>query len=176
MEAPKQAIVKDETGYHVGFVFTPDTQGGLERINQRFELPYDALESPMFPEILEKAARKVAREAAEKNALRGYYWRSDLGVEIDESQLQIPLDYFGTTGSLLPAALDNGQLLRDKYNIKAFVLKMWFEVPMVNTLVEGDDKVPFFVEEDGFTTENPSSKKFYEVHKFEDKDYKKVNK
>ena len=47
---------------------------------------------------------------------------------------------------------------------------------MVNTLVEGDDKVPFFVEEDGFTTENPSSKKFYEVHEFEDKDYKKVNK
>ena len=170
LSPPNQAIVKDDKGYHIGLVFRPDKQVGLEQISQRFELPYDTLESPMFPEILEEAAKKVAREAVEKNMLRGYHWRSDLGVEIDESQLQIPLDFFGTTMKELPAALDSGQLLRDKYNKKAFVLKMWFTVPMTPTLVEDeDDKVPFFVEEDGFTTENPSKKKFYEIEELGDK-------
>lgn len=171
-KAPEQAIVKDDSGYHIGLIFRLDKQVGLEQISQRFELPYDTLESPMFPELLEKAARKVAREAVEKNALRGYHWRSDLGVEIDESQLQIPLDFFGTSASVLPSALDSGVMLRDKYNIKAFVLKMWFTVPMIPTLVEDvDDKVPFFVEEDGFTTENPSGKEFREIHEFDDKNY-----
>ena len=170
LSSPKQAIVKDDTGYHVGLIFKPDKQVGLSQISQRFELPYDSLESPMFPEILEAAALKVKNEAVEKNALRGYFWRSDLGVEVDESEIQIPLDYFGTTSSLIPAALNSGQLLRDKYNVKAYVLKMWFEVPMIPTLVEDeDDKVPFFVEEDGFTTENPSKKKFYEIEELGDK-------
>lgn len=163
---PKQAIVKDKDGYHIGLIFKPDKQVGLSQISQRFELPYDSLESPMFPEILEAAALKVKNEAVEKNALRGYFWRSDLGVEVDESEIQIPLDYFGTTAAQIPAALNSGQLLRDKYNVKAYVLKMWFEVPMIPTLVEDKDETPFFVEEDGFTTKNPSNKKFHEIKEY----------
>lgn len=114
----------------------PDKAVTVQRVNQRFELPAYVQDSPLFPSILEKATRAAVRKAAEVNKLRGWHWRSDMGVEVDVSELQFDLD---THSRGAVAAEANGTLL-ELHDKIAYVVKMYYEVPVVHVEdIEYDD-------------------------------------
>lgn len=104
----------------------PDNTYGVQQVNSRFELPAALTESPRFPAILEAEARRIARLTVDKNKLRGYHWRDDLGVEVDKSELQISFD---STPTL--EALNQGENYSE--NFIAYVVKMWFVSKQVRT-------------------------------------------
>ena len=138
-----------------GIIYKPDKIFGLEQKLERFELPYSATESPMFPIILEKAAKYTARIAAEKYAKIGHHWRSDLGVSVDESELQVSLYDFGSTSTPINefTAQDQGSVLAQKEDKIAYVVKMWYVVPKVHVEVFDNTEL---AEPDGFVQELPS--------------------
>lgn len=133
-------------------IVKPDSTKGLQQVNQRFELPYSSTFSARFPAMLEKAARETAKLAAEKNQLRGWHWRSDLGVEVDKSELQIALEDFGTTHPDFVPAVEQLTTLNNKYDRIAFVVKMWFVVPEIQVVTYDNDEL---AEPDGFVEELP---------------------
>lgn len=112
----------------------PKGKIGLTQLYSRFELPVEAQTSPLFPSMVEREAKRIARLTADKNALRGFRWRSDMPVEVDISELQLDLSKFSL------AAVDNGKTEYSQ-NLIAFVVKMWFEAREVVTeeIIYDDD-------------------------------------
>lgn len=109
--------------------YKPDQQYRPMQVNERFELPGEVEESPKFPEIVQAAAKDTIKLAVWKyERLKKWKWLHEKGVEVDRSELQIDLDYFGS--QVEAGAVKPGQLLHDspKGNI-AFVVKLWFMVP-----------------------------------------------
>ena len=133
-------------------IVKPDSTKGLQQVSQRFEMPYSSTFDAKFPAMLEAAAKDTARIAAEKNLLRGWHWKSDLGVEVDKSELQIALEDFGTTHPDFVPAVDQLDILSTKYDRIAFVVKMWYVVPELQVTVYDNDEL---AEPDGFVEELP---------------------
>lgn len=127
----------------------PDKTYNIQRVYQRFELDESMRRSPVFKDLLEAAAKEVVRLAAEKNALRGWHWRSDLGVEVDESELQY--DLYASSGSDLPVQ-DSGSILLKQQGRIAYVVKMWYLVPQIASVVYEPEEL---AEPDGFVEQLP---------------------
>lgn len=139
----------------------PDKSVGLEEVRERFEMPYSATFSPIFPAMLEKEAKSAAKRASEVySRLRKWHWRSDLGVTVDKSELQIPLRDFGTTNPDFTAAVDQNTILNLKYDSVAFVVIMWFEVPRQQVTIYDNNELN---DADGFVEEMPEDREIIPV-------------
>lgn len=133
----------------------PDGVRRPMQIAERFELPGEVAESPFFPEYVQEAAKEAMKVAIAKyERLKGWKWLDKRGVELDKSELQIDLDYFGTNEEV--GAVNPGHLLHSSpKGALAFVVKMWFEVPAFapNTLEILDE--PDELEDAGLVAELP---------------------
>lgn len=128
----------------------PDKSYDLTVIAQRFEVDESMTHSPRFPALIKTLAWETAKLAAEKNALRGWHWRSEIPVEIDKSELQYDLG--ASSGSSIEAQDQFAQLLTRHGKI-AFVVKMTFQVPMIRTEVLEPEEL---AEPDGFVEVLPT--------------------
>ena len=112
----------------------PDREYGLECIHERFELDFDC--PPDHPYFQQQVKEVVYRAVELYTRAKKYRWRSELPVEIDLSDAQFELHQFGTVDSQAKASLsaaDQGSLLL-VHGRKAYVAKIWFEVPKIFTV------------------------------------------
>lgn len=129
----------------------PDKAYDLMQVNERFELDESITRSVRFPALIEAVAKETARLAADKYKLRGWHWRTDLPVTIDKSELQY--DLLSSAGNSLVAQDQGAELLTRQGRI-AFVVKMWFQVPMIRTEVLEPYEL---AEPDGFVETMPAN-------------------
>ena len=126
-------------------IVKPDTSWGLECIRERFEIPFDAVPDEFDTPaqrafkvlFIESCAKKSAEKAIETyEKFRHWKFRADMPVELDESELQLDIDDWEFTSPLSkdPIAKNQGHL-KDKASKKAYVVKLWFEVPQIQAVV-----------------------------------------
>ena len=130
----------------------PDKRWGLQQINERFEVAWD---TP--PQLVTAMAYETTKYAVDKYKLRGWHWKHELGVELDESELQLDLHPFGAVNQPDPikAAVD-ATLNKTQRGKTAYVVKLWFLVPLdVVTVPTEPGDIDYVAEADGFTRNVP---------------------
>lgn len=110
----------------------PDREYGLECIHERFELDFEC--PPSHPAFQRQVKEVVFRAVEVYQRAKKYRWRSDKPVEVDLSDAQFDLYSFGTTDpNAQPIAADQNSLML-VHGRRAYVAKIWFEVPKIPTL------------------------------------------
>lgn len=148
-------------------IFKPDPSWGLECIQERFEIPVDAVPDEFdtanqraFKVLFIEACAKKAAERAISTYEKHRHWkfRADIPVEVDESKLQLDFNdwEFSSPVSHDPIAKNQGHLAL-KSGKKAYVVKLWFETQQIQTVVfkpENIDEEIHGVSEDGLANED----------------------
>lgn len=122
-----------------------DNEYDLMQIAERFVVPYGDVarmkpqEKLLYVAMIDQRAREAAKLAVEKyERLRHWRFKSDMPVEVDESDAQFDLEHFRSSFRKDFAAVDQGSIIQE-LGLIAYVVKLWFIVPKITVEVIEDE-------------------------------------
>lgn len=122
-----------------------DTEYDLMQIAERFEVPYADIDNlhpwkrVIYFAMIHQRAKETAKIAIERyERLRHWRFKSDMPVELDQSEAQYDLDKFRSSLTKDFQAVNQGSNI-DELGTVAYVVKLWFIVPKVRVEVIEDE-------------------------------------
>ena len=147
-----------------GIIVQPDTTYNLMEIYERFEIPIEIEPNDLDSAdtrikkvtFINAVAQKAGQLAIERyTKFRKWKFRDDIPVTVDWSELQFDVDdwQWSSPVSKEPVAVTQRMDILKKKATKAYVLKMWFEVPEIRIVREDSGSEEGLVDEDALPTD-----------------------